>query len=161
MPIKKDQVVTFSYTLKEESGEVLDTATKEEPFSFLSGRNQILPELESNIGNMLIGSKKEVVLSPENAYGEYKKEAIQPANKKDFPPGTEIKPGMSYVADTPDGKHLPFIIKEVNGEDVTLDFNHPLAGKTLTFNVELLNVRDATAEELSHGHIHGAGEHHH
>ena len=68
---------------------------------------------------------------------------------------------MGYYADTPDGKQLPFTIKSVEGNDVTLDFNHPLAGQTLTFEVELLNLRDATPEELSHGHVHGAGGHHH
>ena len=161
MPLKENQVVSINFTLKDNDGNVIQTTTKEEPFSFLSGNEQILPKLEENIGGMLIGSKKTVVLDPENAYGNFSESAVRTVNKSEFPEGTELKIGMGYYADTPDGKQLPFTIKNIEGENITLDFNHPLAGKTLTFEVELLNLRDATPEELSHGHVHGAGGHHH
>jgi FKBP-type peptidyl-prolyl cis-trans isomerase SlyD len=161
MPLKENQVVSINFTLKDNDGNIIQATTKEEPFSFLSGNEQILPKLEENIGGMLIGSKKTVVLDPENAYGNFSESAVRTVNKSEFPEGTELKVGMGYYADTPDGKQLPFTIKNIEGENITLDFNHPLAGKTLTFEVELLNLRDATQEELSHGHVHGAGGHHH
>ncbi|MCU7496048.1 MAG: peptidylprolyl isomerase [Ignavibacteria bacterium] len=161
MPIKPNQVVTVIYSLKDQNGEILDSATKEQPFSFLSGQNQILPKLEEEIGNMLIGSRKEIFLSPEEAYGEYQPESVQVVDRSNFPEGSKLEEGMEYVANTPDGQQLPFVIAKIEGDEITLDFNHPLAGEALTFDLELLDVREATAEELAHGHVHGDGGHHH
>lgn len=161
MSLQKDQVVTFNYTLKNEEGKTIDAAPKEQPFSFISGNNQILPKLEEQLGEMLIGSKKTIVLPPDEAYGDYSEDAIQVVKRTEFPEGTDIQVGMGFVADTPDGRQMPFTITEVKGEDVTLDFNHPMAGQTLTFEVELMDTREATAEELDHGHVHGADGHHH
>lgn len=161
MPLKENQVVAIDFTLKDKEGNIIEATTKDNPFLFISGSEQILPKLEENIGEMLIGSKKTVVLEPENAYGKFSESAIQIVDRSEFPEGADLKIGMGYYADTPDGKQLPFTIKSVEGNDVTLDLNHPLAGQTLTFEVELLNLRDATPEELSHGHVHGAGGHHH
>jgi len=161
MPLKKNQVVAIDFTLKDKDGNIIEETTKENPFMFISGTEQILPKLEENIGEMLIGSKRKVVLEPENAYGKFSDSAVQVVNRSEFPEGTELKVGMGYSADTPDGRQMPFTIKGVEGDNVTLDFNHPLAGQTLTFELELLNLRDATPEELSHGHVHGAGGHHH
>ncbi|MGE5401125.1 MAG: FKBP-type peptidyl-prolyl cis-trans isomerase [Ignavibacteriales bacterium] len=161
MPIKPNQVVTVNYSLKDENGEILDATTKEQPFAFLSGQNQILPKLEEEISTMIIGSKKQIVLSPEEAYGEYQPESVQVVNRSNFPEGSKLEEGMEFVANTPDGQQLPFIITKIEGDDITLDFNHPLAGETLTFDLELLDIRDATAEELTHGHVHGNGGHHH
>ncbi len=161
MSLKKDQVVTVNFTLKDEGGNVIEATTKEQPFAFISGAQQILPKLESSIGEMIIGGNKEVVLQPEEAYGNYEKDALQVVNRSEFPEGTKIEEGMEYIADTPNGGQMPFVIKNVDGDNITLDFNHPLAGKALTFEVELLDLRDATDEELSHGHVHGAGGHHH
>lgn len=161
MPLKSNQVVSIGYTLTDEDGNVIDSATHVNPFSFLSGKNQILPALEEKLGEMIIGSKKIVVLSPENGYGVYDEKALQIVDKSEFPEETQLEEGMDFVADAPDGGQMPFIIKKIDGENITLDFNHPLAGKTLTFDVELINLRQATSDELSHGHIHGAGGHHH
>ncbi len=161
MPLKSNQVVSIGYTLTDDDGNILDTANSLSPFSFISGKNQILPALEEKLGEMLIGSKKIVVLQPEEGYGVYDEMALQIVNKSEFPADVNIEEGMSFVADSPDGREMPFIIKKIDGDDVTLDFNHPLAGKTLTFNVELLSLRDASQEELSHGHVHGGGGHHH
>ena len=161
MPIKDNQVVTLNFTLKDEEGSIIEETTKEEPFSYLSGNSQILPKLEENINGMLIGSKKSVVLEPSEAYGEYKEDAIQSVNRSEFPEGTKLEKGMGFVANTPDGRQMPFTVTKVEGDDITLDFNHPLAGKKLTFEVELLNIREASPEELQHGHVHGPGGHHH
>ncbi len=161
MAIKDNQVVTLNFTLKDESGQIIDSTTDENPFSYLSGNDQVLPKLEENINSMIIGSKKNVILEPEDAYGRYREEAVQQVSRSEFPQGMEIEEGMSFMADTPDGKHLSFTVKKVDGDDVTVDFNHPLAGKKLEFDLELLDVRDATPEELQHGHVHGPGGHHH
>ena len=161
MPTKSNQIITISFILKDTDGNIIEATTKERPFSFISGGNQILPKLEENIGEMLIGSKRTVVLSPEEAYGVYDDTAIQEINRSEFPEDTDIQEGMTFIADAPDGQQLPFVIKSIVGENITIDFNHPLAGQTLSFDVELLTLRDATIEELSHGHAHGAGGHHH
>lgn len=161
MALKKNQVVTISFVLKDDAGLVIEETTKSNPFAFISGSEQILPRLEENIGEMLIGSKRTVVLSPEEAYGNYKDEMIQLVNRSEFPQDITLEEGMDFIADTPDGRQMPFIIRNIEGDDITLDFNHPLAGRTLTFDVELLSLREATPEEISHGHIHGAGGHHH
>ena len=161
MPLKKNQVVTINYILKDESGGVVQATSKDNPFAFISGGEQILPKLEENIGEMLIGSKRTVVLSPEEGYGKYSDSMIQLVSRSEFPSDITLEEGMDFIADTPDGRQMPFIIRNIDGDNITLDFNHPLAGHTLTFEVELLNLRDASPEEISHGHIHGAGGHHH
>ncbi len=161
MSLKSNQVVSINYTLKDEDGNVIQATDKENPFSFISGQGQILPKLEEQLDGMLIGSKKEVTLSAEEAYGNYQEEAIQNVKRTDFPEGTDLQKGMGFVANTPDGRQMPFTISEIKEDDITIDFNHPLAGKALTFDVELLNVREATNEELEHGHVHGAGGHQH
>jgi FKBP-type peptidyl-prolyl cis-trans isomerase SlyD len=161
MPIEPNQVVTINYVLTDEEGNILDTTSGRDSFSFLSGHDQILPKLEEAIKGMLIHSKKTVVLAPADGYGEYIQEAVQVANRADFPNDVQLDEGMSFMATMPDGNQQQFVIKKIEGDDVTIDFNHPLAGKTLTFEVELVDVRDATPEELSHGHAHGPEGHAH
>ncbi len=160
MSFKENQVVTINFTLKDEKGNVIEATSKEQPFAFISGNRQILPELETKVSEMLIGSKKTIVLEPENAYGIYKDTSIQTVNRTDFPEGTKLEVGMGFIADTPDGQQMPFTIKNIEDENIMIDFNHPLAGRTLTFEVELMDMRDATTDELAHGHVHGPGHHH-
>lgn len=161
MALKENLVVTMNFTLKDDQGNIVDSTAGQESFSFISGNKQILPKLEDKIGEMLIGSKKSVVLSAEDGYGEYKEEAVRTVNRSEFPADTEIEIGQGFFATAPDGKHVQFFIKKIDGENVEVDFNHPLAGKELHFEVELLDLREATAEELEHGHVHGKGGHHH
>jgi FKBP-type peptidyl-prolyl cis-trans isomerase SlyD len=156
-----NKVVTINYTLKDEEGNVIDQTSQNKPFQYLSGTSQILPKLEEQIDGMLIGGKKNVVIPPKEGYGEYQDDALQSIERNAFPKETELEVGMSFVANSPDGKQLPFVIKEVDDESVKVDFNHPLAGKTLNFEVELLDKREATPEEVSHGHAHGPDGHHH
>jgi FKBP-type peptidyl-prolyl cis-trans isomerase SlyD len=161
MAIGNNKVVTLNFTLKDQHGNVLDSTEGEQPFSFLSGHQNILPKLESEIDTMLIGSKRTVTITAADAYGEYNNDIVQVVGKDEFPPEFLLEVGMQYIASAPDGTKMPFTITEVREEDVTIDFNHPLAGKDLSFELELLNVRDATAEEISHGHVHGVGGHQH
>lgn len=157
MSIQPNQVVTINYTVKDKDGNIIDTTSNRQPFSFIYGQNQILPKLEEEIGKMLIGSKKTIELTATDAYGEYNDEATQEVNRSDFPDDAEVKEGAGFVTNTADGREVPFVIKKIEGDTVTIDFNHPLAGQSLWFEVELVNVRDATPEELSHGHVHGEG----
>jgi FKBP-type peptidyl-prolyl cis-trans isomerase SlyD len=161
MALQVNKVVTFNYVLKDENGELLDSTEKGGPFSFISGNHQILPGLEEAIGNMIIGSKKNIKLAAADAYGEYDENAVQKINRSLFPEEAELEIGMTYFAHSPEGQHLQFVITKIENEDITVNFNHPLAGKNLEFDVELLDVRDATPEEISHGHVHGPGGHHH
>jgi len=161
MAIGINKVVTLNFTLTDQHGNILDSTEGEQPFSFLSGHQNILPKLESEIDTMLIGSKRTVTINAADAYGDYNDDIVQVVGKDEFPPDFILEVGMQYIASAPDGTKMPFTITEVNDEDVTIDFNHPLAGKNLKFDIELLNVRDATSEEIAHGHVHGAGGHHH
>ncbi|MBT8377952.1 MAG: peptidylprolyl isomerase [Ignavibacteria bacterium] len=161
MSVEMNKVIIFNYTLKDDTGTVLDSSENKEPLSFLSGSNTILPKLEKTLTGMIIGSKKNVKLSTEDAYGDYKEEAVQTVNKDQFPKEAQLTVGASYMANSPDGKQMPFVITEVKEQDITVDFNHPLAGKDLEFDVELIDVREATPEEMQHGHVHGPGGHHH
>jgi FKBP-type peptidyl-prolyl cis-trans isomerase SlyD len=156
MPFRPNQVVIIHYTLKDDLGNLVDSTNAEEPFAFLSGQEEILPKLEEQLSMMQVSSRKTVVLKPEEAYGIYEKDDIEIVKRSDFPHDTELEVGMDYVAETEEGE-TPFTITRIDGDDVTIDFNHPLAGRTLTFDVQLVNVRDASAEELNHGHAHGDG----
>ncbi len=160
MPIGSNKVVTIHYTLKDESGNLLDSTIGAQPFSYLTGFEQIIPKLEEEIDTMLIGGKKNVLITAEDAYGEYRDDLVHHVKKANFPDDVELEIGMQFVTNAPDGTQMPFVIKEINGEDITIDFNHPLAGKNLDFEIELVDVRDATEEELTHGHVHGPHSHH-
>jgi len=161
MVVLTNKVVTFNYKLKDDKGNLLDSTDKGGPFSFITGNQQILPGLEDVLSNMIIGGKKNVKLAAADAYGEYDENAIQKLNRGMFPEEAEIEIGRTYFAHSPEGKQLQFVITEVENDDITVNFNHPLAGKDLEFDVELIDVRDATPEEISHGHVHGLGGHHH
>jgi FKBP-type peptidyl-prolyl cis-trans isomerase SlyD len=161
MPIAQNKIVTFNYTLKDDTGNVLDSTEGSTPFSFLSGNGQILPKLENAMDGMLVGSKKNVKISAPDAYGTYNENAVQQVDRNNFPENADLQPGMQFVANSPEGNQMPFIISEVKDNNIKIDFNHPLAGKDLEFDVELIDIRDATAEEIAHGHAHGAGGHHH
>ncbi|RQW00050.1 MAG: peptidylprolyl isomerase, partial [Calditrichaeota bacterium] len=125
MALEENKVITINYTVKDQEGNILDSTTKEQPFSFLTGQNQILPELENKIGEMVIGSQKTVKLPPEKGYGQYDEKAVREVKMSDFPENVEVKEGMRFVADTGDGRQMPFIINRIEGEEIEIDFNHP------------------------------------
>jgi FKBP-type peptidyl-prolyl cis-trans isomerase SlyD len=161
MSVEMKKVITFNFTVKDKEGLVLDSSENKEPLSYLSGTNSILPKLEETLSGMIIGSKKNVKIAANDAYGEYKEEAVQTVKKEQFPQEAQLVVGARYVANSPDGAQMPFVITDVKEDDITVDFNHPLAGKDLEFDVELVDVRDATPEEMQHGHVHGPGGHNH
>ncbi len=159
--IKQGTVVSMTYRLTNAAGEELDRADKNEPFSYLHGAGQIVPGLEKALAGALVGTQKKVVVSPEEGYGEVEERLRTSAKRNQFPPDAELTVGMRFAADDGSGQPIIFTVTELVGDDVSLDGNHPLAGETLHFDVEVVEVREATAEELQHGHAHGPGGHHH
>ena len=161
MALGQNKVVTMNYILKDDQGNIIQTTDKRESFQFMSGSQQILPKLEEEINAMIIGSKKNVEIPAKEAYGEYSEQAIQQVKKESFPADVDLKVGMEFVANSPEGHQMPFVIKNIKNEEITVDFNHPLAGMNLEFDVELIDIRNATPEEMQHGHVHGPDGHHH
>lgn len=151
-------VISFQYTLTDKTGKTLDSSAEGEPLTFLEESGQIIPGLEAQIRGMKVGEKKHVTIKTKDAYGEHDADNVMEV-ALDKMPTKAIKVGDRFRA----GKdsHAPVVTAtKVTETHVTLDGNHPLAGMDLTFDVEITEVRDATADELAHGHVHGAGGHH-
>lgn len=155
MSISKNSVVEFHYTLSE-AGQEIETSTQSEPLTYLHGQSAMLPGLENAIEGKSVGDKFEVTLSPEESYGERRDDAIQRIPLKHLQGAKVWKPGMTAIVESNQGRHQVTIVK-VGRFNADCDLNHPFAGKTLTFAVEIASVREATEEELSHGHVHGKG----
>jgi len=153
------QVITFHYTLTDKKGNVIDFSTGKNPLIFLEGSGQIIPGLEAVLVMMNKGGKKDVHIPYQEAYGPYDEKLISKAPRHKFP-ATEIKVGDAFQVGGGESYQIVTVI-EVGEIEITLDGNHPLAGQDLSFSVEIVDRRDATAEELAHGHVHGAGGHHH
>lgn len=154
------KVVSFHYTLKDESGSVLESSRGEEPLSYLEGVGQIIPGLESQLRGMKKGDKKNVNVSAKDAYGEHDQDLIVKVPRAQIPK-KDVEVGDQFHAHGPDGQPAVVTVTQIDEQHVTVDGNHPLAGQALTFDVEITDVRDATKEELAHGHAHGPGGHHH
>lgn len=155
------KVISFHYTVKDSAGKVLDSSDGGDPMAFLTGHQQIIPGLEKELMGMKTGDAKSVTVSAEEAYGPRRDEMIQQVPRSELPEDLSI--GQMFSVSTDDSgqpTHLVTVV-EFNDEVVTLDANHPLAGQDLSFDVAVTEVRDATAEEVSHGHAHGVGGHHH
>jgi len=161
MSIKSGKVVDLAYQLTNSKGDVLDEADKNDPFTYLHGAQQIVPGLETALEGSKVGDKKKVSVQPEDGYGDVNPDLKLVVNRTQFPANAKIEQGMQFETHTPDGQGIIFTVEAVNGDKVHIDGNHPLAGQTLHFDVEVLKIRDATEEELSHGHVHGDGGHHH
>lgn len=161
--IEAGKVAAIWYTLTDKDGKVLDSNRKGgKPLPFLVGAGNIIVGLEEE----LLGKKKDdtctVVVPPEKAYGLPDKEAFQPIPKKSLPPEIKLEPGVQLTATAQNNGQAQVVrIHEIKEDEVIIDFNHPLAGATLTFDVTVVGVREATAEEKQHGHPHGPGGHHH
>jgi FKBP-type peptidyl-prolyl cis-trans isomerase SlyD len=156
MRITKNAVVSFHYTLNDGEGKLLDTSAGREAFAYIHGGGMIVPGLEEELEGKAKGDSMQVQVSPEKGYGTVDASLVQRVPLERFG-GQQVEPGMQFQ--TPD--HRVWSVLEVENEEVVLNGNHPLAGVTLHFSVEVTDVREATAEELAHGHVHGPGGHHH
>lgn len=137
-----------------------DAARPGDSLTYLHGEGQIVPGLESALEGLSVGDTKQVVVAPAQGYGEHDPRGVQEVPRGAFPPGFEPQVGMELTAEGQNGEPVPFAIREVKAEDVVIDPNHPLAGKTLHFDVTVREIRAATPEEISHGHAHGPGHEH-
>ena len=158
--VKKDAVVSLIYTLKNDTGQELDKSSPDKPFAYLHGNKQIVPGLENALEGLAVGDKKKVTVSPAEGYGEFVAELKKEVERSNFPKDAEIKAGMQFSSEV-GGDHRVFTVTEVEGDKVKIDGNHPLAGTGLRFAVTVISVRAASEEEVTHGHVHGDGGHHH
>ena len=145
--VAKDTIATVHYTGTLPDGEVFDSSRDKDPMTFLVGHKNMIPGFEEELMGASQGETRTFTLPPERAYGERDDDAVQQVSRDQFPENMEIKPGMIMAAQTDQGP-IPFTISEINGDQITIDFNHQMAGKTLTFEVEVIEVRDATPQEL-------------
>jgi FKBP-type peptidyl-prolyl cis-trans isomerase SlyD len=160
MVVAENKVVLIHYTLKDGEGNVVDSSSGGEPLAYLHGRGNLISGLEKELEGKTTGDKLNVSISPADGYGERDANLVQRVPRRSFG-GASVKPGMQFQAQTSSGETRIATVKAVQGDMVTVDMNHPLAGEQLHFEVEITEVRDATEEELAHGHVHGPGGHHH
>lgn len=152
----KDTVVSIRYTLHVE-GELIDQGE----MAYLHGHHNIIPGLEEALEGQGLGASLEVSVPPEKGYGFYDPEGQMIIERDAFPADAELVPGAQFYAENAEGQAMPIVIVEVEGDEVTVDSNHPLAGAVLEFAVQITDIRQALPEELDHGHVHGPGGHHH
>jgi FKBP-type peptidyl-prolyl cis-trans isomerase SlyD len=160
MQVGTNTVVSIDYTLSDDAGVVLDTSRGMEPLTYVHGVGAIIPGLESALAGKGSGDKVQVTVEPDDGYGQRDLALIQTVARDQFRGAQDIEVGMQFEAQGPGGGRIVTVVN-VEGDRVTLDANHPLAGKTLHFDVEVVEVREATADELQHRHVHGAGGHEH
>ena len=160
MQIAADSVVLIHYTLKDDDGKVIDSSDGGEPLAYIQGHGNLVPGLEKALEGKKDGDAVAVTLSPADGYGTRNDSLVQRVPKRSLQGSGEIRKGMQFQAQTDEGLRV-FTVTAVVGDMVSLDGNHPLADQTLHFDVQIVSVRAATAEELEHGHVHGAGGHHH
>lgn len=156
-PIVEDgRVVVVNYRLMDETGAEIDSSEVSQPISYLHGNGQILPGLERELEGKVVGEEATIVVSPEDGFGPHRQEYVMdvPRSQFDFP----VEKGSVVEAETPDGRSQYLQILDVKEDSVTLDGNHPMAGKELHFEITVVSIRDATAEEMNHGHAHELGE---
>jgi FKBP-type peptidyl-prolyl cis-trans isomerases 2 len=160
MPIAERNVALFHYKLRNDAGEVLDASPDGKPLAYIHGGGNIIRGLEKAMEGRNVGDRFSVTVSAEEGYGPRVEELVQQVPRNAFPEDVEIRPGMRFQAESNVGR-VNVVVTEVGEESVTVDGNHPLAGETLHFDVEVVEVREASAEEVLHGHVHGPGGHEH
>ena len=158
--IAANKVVTISYTLRDDDGGVIDSSDESNPLVYLHGASNIVPGLEEELAGAVQGDSIKASIPPEKGYGPRIGES-QEVPRSLFPADTDLAAGMQVMAHDDEGRQIPFFITGISEETVTVDPNHPLAGETLHFDVTIEALREATEEEIAHGHPHGPGGHHH
>ncbi len=160
MFIAQNSVVAMHYKLTDDDGKTIDSSEGRDPLHYLHGHGNIVPGLEKELSGKKAGDKLEVKVAPEEGYGIRRDDMVQEVPKTALKADGELEIGMRFQAQTPQGAQI-FEITKIEGENVTVDGNHPLAGQTLNFAIEITEVREANDEEIAHGHVHGPGGHHH
>lgn len=153
MQITANSVVSMHYTLTNPTGEVLDSSQGKDPLAYLHGHGNIIPGLEKQLEGKAAGDKLVAEVPAAEAYGEHNKDLIVDATRSQFPEDVDLQPGMRFQAQTPQGPRIAQI-ESIEGDTVKVDTNHPLAGVDLKFDVEIVEVREASKEEIDHGHVH-------
>ena len=154
LSIEDKRVVSMHYKLTDASGNVLDSSEGAEPLNYLHGAGNLIPGLEKALAGREQGESLQVVVEPADAYGEVRPEMIQSVDRSAFQGVETVEPGMTFQAQGPDGATQRIVVTGVEGDSVTIDANHPLAGVELHFDVQVVGVREATEEEIAHGHVH-------
>ncbi len=160
MQIARNSVATIHYTLRNDKGDVIDSSDGREPLAYLHGHGNIVPGLERALEGKRAGDKLQVKVAAEDGYGTRDERLVQDVPREAFPTDVELQPGMQFHAQSSAGVHT-VTVRDVGADSVKIDGNHPLAGEALSFDVTIDGVREATREELAHGHVHGEGGHHH
>jgi len=161
MQIARNKVVRIDYTLTTDANEVIDSSSDGEPLTYLHGARNIIPGLESALEGKQAGDKLNVRVEPADAYGVRDDRLIQMVPREMFEDSSEIQVGMQFHSEDPEGNMTVVTVTNTTEDTITVDANHPLAGVPLTFAVTVVEVRDATTEEVEHGHVHGPEGHHH
>ena len=161
MKASKDKVVSFHYVLSSEGAEVESSRTQDQPLQVLLGRGQLIPGMEQALQDREQGETFAVDVAPEDGYGVRREDLTQRVSKKYFHQAARLKPGMTTVLHLKEGGQRAVTVQKVGMTTIDVDLNHPLAGKALHFEIEVLDVREASDEELAHGHAHGPGGHEH
>jgi FKBP-type peptidyl-prolyl cis-trans isomerase SlyD len=159
--ITAGKVVALHYTLRDNEGELIDGSDQGDPLYYLHGAENLVPGLESALEGRRVGDKLSVTVPPDEAYGERQGPGPQAVPRDAFPEDAELEEGMPFSVENEEGEEIDLWISRVEDDQVFVDVNHPLAGMTLCFDVEVMSVRDATVEEQVHGHPHGPGGHQH
>ena len=158
--IADKQVVSIHYTLTDDDGEIIDSSSGDNPLTYLHGAQNIIPGLEAALVGKNVGDEVKVTIEPAEGYGELDPELVQLVPRDAFDGVDDIEAGMQFEAQSPEGESQVVEVREVNEEGVVIDGNHPLAGQTLHFEVKVEEVREASEEEVAHGHAHGPDGHH-
>lgn len=161
MTVSEKTVVSFDYTLTDPSGKELDSSKGRGPLAYLHGTKGIIPGLEEQMTGRSIGESFRVTIESARAYGPHNPSLTQSVPRSNFPPNQMLLVGQEFQAKGPNGQPFHVRIAALDGDNVIVDGNHPLAGVDLTFDVKIVDVREATEEEIAHGHVHGPGGHHH
>ena len=155
------KVISLEYTLRDAEGQIIDESGPGGPLDYLHGADNIVPGLERKVQGSSVGDELSVVVDPADGYGERQGQGPTPVPRDAFPEDAELEAGMHFVAQSDDGTMVPLWVVKVEDDEVFVDPNHPLAGVTLHFQVKVVAIRDATGEEMEHGHAHGAHGHGH
>jgi FKBP-type peptidyl-prolyl cis-trans isomerase SlyD len=155
--VKKDRVISLDFTLSDENGEMLDQSQEGAPLEYLHGAHDIIPGLEKALEGRHVGENIRIVIPPSEAYGEYEVSLVDEVSREQFPGIDDIQPGMQFQTAMDDGAPMVINVTAVDEDTVVVDGNHPLAGVTLVFEVDIVDVRQASEDEIAHGHVHEGG----